>query len=163
MPEIGDMTTGRKIGKGSGNKYVWSVCIDCGKGRWVKPYKNNVTPIRCHHCECKSRYGINNPQWKGGGYKHPNGYITIWIDPKSPFYEMRMTSWRNYVLEHRLVMAQHLGRCLESWEIVHHKNHIRDDNRIENLELLEISDHNIITKLEEENKRLRKEIIKLRG
>ena len=47
-----------------------------------------------------------------------------------------------YVLEHRVIMENHIGRLLQRNEVIHHRNGNGKDNKIENLELMSASEHN---------------------
>lgn len=72
-----------------------------------------------------------NPNWKGGRTIASNGYILI----KAP--DNPMADVRGYVYEHRLVASQKLGRIIEPWEEVHHKDENKKNNDPDNLEVTE--------------------------
>jgi hypothetical protein len=78
------------------------------------------------------RRGELHHAWQGG--KHiRNGYVFVSIKKYDAYSSMAISN--GYVMEHRLVMAQHLKRPLASNETVHHINGNTQDNRIENLQL----------------------------
>jgi hypothetical protein len=76
------------------------------------------------------RSGALSHTWKGGKSRHRKGYV-LRAAPGHP----RTTKTNPYVFEHILAMEEYLGRYLLPGETVHHKYGIRDDNRIEALEL----------------------------
>lgn len=71
----------------------------------------------------------------GGRHIDSTGYWQVW-KPEHPNADKT-----GYVAEHRMVMADLLGRALLPTEHVHHRNHIKTDNRPENLVLLSASKH----------------------
>ena len=170
MPSVGDIISGDKIGYQTTANYVWASCVTCGEERWVHCIRGRARNLHCKPCSNRDTVrnrkigwavtGSRHPAWKGGRFKASSGYIMVRVYPDNFFYPM-ISSSTGYVPEHRLVMANSMGRCLNSWEIVHHINHIRDDNRIENLQLVSDDRHKQITIMERKIGYLKGCIVKL--
>ena len=129
--------------------YVSAIC-DCGNivrrvrtdglglhsfscGCWQKERQLKAVVGNTFYLKARYKRGPERHNWRGGRFKDSSGYILIY-DPDHP-----NANKSRYVREHVKVMSEFLGRPLLSHENVHHKNGIRDDNRIENLELWSVS------------------------
>lgn len=82
----------------------------------------------------KARSGSKASNWKGGRKVTKHGYVVV-LDKRHP------RSSGGYVMEHIKVMEAHLGRRIGSDEVVHHINGNKEDNRIENLKIMEFGEH----------------------
>lgn len=112
-----------------------SVPVQCGSCK--KERVAHAANIRSEKftglCRSCLHTGPSSTTWRGGRVNR-DGYILVKVYPTHPLFEPMATSM-GYIPEHRLVMAEHLGRPLKRTEVVHHKNGIKTDNRIENLQL----------------------------
>lgn len=73
-----------------------------------------------------------------------------------------ITVFAGYVKEHRLVIAQAIGRCLIKGEVVHHKDRNRHNNTLENLELTDNKKHYPIKHLMDRIRELEEEVSRLK-
>lgn len=83
----------------------------------------------------KNSCNFNGLNGYGHTKKHNRGYVLVYV-PLHPHAHAD-----GYAMLHTVVMERYLGRYLSSDEVVHHINHDRSDNRIENLQLMGKHEH----------------------
>lgn len=173
MSQVGDRAKGTDIDRKTTDMCIYYACPDCGFARWIETIQLKRHQGRCNKCAGKAKTGkpnyllrgVNNGSWKGGRLLLKSGYIRVPMYPEDPLVKMARHDAKDshyYILEHRLVMGRHLGHCLEPWEVVHHLNGNRSDNRLENLELLPSQvEHSPSILLQQEVNKLRERVKEL--
>lgn len=76
-----------------------------------------------------------SPRWKGGRKIRKDGYIFVVAPDDHPRPSYITKANVKYILEHRYVMEQHLGRYLDPVEVVHHIDNNPSNNDLANLRL----------------------------
>lgn len=132
-------------------------CPKCGICRvvWGQSVekKGNYT---CRRCVTRP-FGAQTGAYKRGWHLS-RGYRVTQV-PRGHWLACMGSGKSHTILQHRLVMAEHLGRPLESWEHVHHKNGNKQDNRVVNLTIMSRDTHRVVEQLVSENKKLKRTII----
>lgn len=121
----------------------WRICNKCyKKNYWQKnPEKREQEILKARNRKrIKSNIPLDSPLLlapRRSGFVNKAGYRYVYKIGHPNASEKPGSKGR--IFEHIYVMSEYLKRPLKKGETVHHKNGIRDDNRIENLELWSIS------------------------
>lgn len=154
-PNIGDLASAKSIGRMGRAVHVWESCPMCSHERWVK---RNARGTCCQTCmQPPIHFGVDNSRWNKSKRTVTKSGIRVYIAPDHPYFAMahRCAASGFAILEHRLIMAKHIGRCLESWEVVHHIDGNNCNNDLSNLLLLpNQAMHSAYTLLQVELRRL---------
>lgn len=157
----------RQVLSGSSTHWVGETpCSSCGKlhpvwGTSLLRYGGKAPVCRpCSNISAPGRRMGENHHWFKRGQFLIDGYWCVTLPKRHPLRHMGHGQ-NGTIAVHRMVMAKHLNRALESWEHVHHKDDNKSNNAIENLVLLSADVHIIVTQLVAEIRLLKAEIIRL--
>ena len=126
---FGKLTVVSFAGIGNRRRAMWLCKCECGNEKTVAGIY--LTLGKTKSCGCLAGSKHRQLREKGIFTKRTDkdGYVIMQY-PEHPNSRKSGT-----IYEHTSVMSEHLGRPLKPNENVHHINGVRDDNRIENLEL----------------------------
>lgn len=129
----GQFVAGKELSESK--KHWWKNMPEDKKKELLKKYSDS------NDRRFLGKKGSLSPTWKGERkIDKRDGYVLIW-SPDHPFARKNSKGGGGYVLEHRLVMENIIGRYLYPDEDVNHINGIKDDNRPENLRLVRHNAH----------------------
>lgn len=123
----------------SGTKHTRALedtCEYCGEDFVKHVRRRRFCSKSCARAVQRIPTGERSHKWKGGRQIDGKGYVLVYAKGHPS-----LGGTCTYMLEHRMVMEAHLRRQLGSDEIVHHINGVKTDNRPENLEIVDRTEH----------------------